>query len=119
MAEKIKKKVVRQVVPSKETKKGTQKRNKNLSELEMLERRKSKVLQSQNSESKATSQIQLHRAQEELLRSCLSEGMSREEIYELMNIKDNQYYEIEKRLLANDAQPHLAMSTAHRYYYIV
>lgn len=57
-----------------------------------------------------------HRIEEELLRACFSEGMTREEIMVLMGLNDSQVATVEKRLLANDGQKRLAMTTAHRYY---
>lgn len=56
------------------------------------------------------------RIEEELLRACIAEGMNREEIMIVMGLRDDQVSVIEKRLLANDGQKQLAMTTAHRYY---
>jgi len=56
------------------------------------------------------------RIEEELLRACLAEGMTREDIMAVMDIRDDQLVAIEKRLLANDGQKRLTMSTAHLYY---
>lgn len=56
------------------------------------------------------------RIEEELLRACIAEGMNREEIMVVMNLREDQIAIIEKRLLANDGQKQLAMTTAHRYY---
>jgi len=57
-----------------------------------------------------------HRIEEEMLRACLSEGMTREDIMVVMSLNESQVATIEKRLLANDGQKRLAMTTAHRYY---
>lgn len=57
-----------------------------------------------------------HRIEEELLRACVAEGMNREEIMVVMGLREDQVAAIEKRLLANDGQKQLAMTTAHRYY---
>lgn len=57
-----------------------------------------------------------YRIEEEMLRACVSEGMSREQIMDHMEINNSQLTTIEKRLLANDGQRTLSMSTAQRYY---
>lgn len=63
-----------------------------------------------------TNRRKRHRIEEELLRACIAEGMSREDIAAVMQLRDDQIATIEKRLLSNDGQRQLTLSTAHRYY---
>ena len=56
------------------------------------------------------------RIEEEMLRACFAEGMTRSEIYLAMNVSEATLNAIEKRLIANDGQRFLSQSTAHRYY---
>lgn len=42
--------------------------------------------------------------------------MTRDDILSVMQIREDQLVTIEKRLLANDGQRNLSLSTAHRYY---
>ena len=57
-----------------------------------------------------------YRIEEELLRACIAEGMSREDILNLMDLREDELAKIEKRLLANDGQRALTLASAHRYY---
>lgn len=66
-----------------------------------------------------TSRSRRYRIEEELLRACFAEGMTREDILALMNIGEDRLAIIEKRLLANDGQRVITMSAAHRFYIFV
>lgn len=63
-----------------------------------------------------TDQARRFKMEEEFLRACLSQGLTRSEILQVMGVKNGTLTVIEKRLLASDAQRFTAMSTAHRYY---
>jgi hypothetical protein len=56
------------------------------------------------------------RMEEELLRACISEGMSRSQIRKTIGVRETELCQIEKRLLANEGQPFINQSTAHRFY---
>jgi hypothetical protein len=56
------------------------------------------------------------RLEEELLRACLAEGMTRTYIKKILGVGDKDLGVIEKRLLANEGQPFINQSTAHRFF---
>jgi hypothetical protein len=56
------------------------------------------------------------RAEEELLRACISEGMTRTNMKQVMSMNERELAEVERRLLANEGQPFINQSTAHRYF---
>jgi hypothetical protein len=62
------------------------------------------------------SQIHRKQVEEEMMRVCISEGMTKHEIQTLMKISDAKYSLIEKRLIAEDGNTFLTKSSAHRYY---
>jgi len=56
------------------------------------------------------------RVEEAMLRACVAEGMSRDQIKDTMNLNDHSLGIIEKRLLANDGQLVNNQSTSHKFY---
>lgn len=57
------------------------------------------------------------RTEEELLRACVAEGMTRAQQKRLLDVRtDKELAVIEKRLLANEGQLVTNQSTAHRYF---
>jgi hypothetical protein len=69
-----------------------------------------------SSDDQRSDTIRRWRVEESMLRACISEGMSRDQIKEVMSLNEHGIGVIEKRLLANDGQIALNQSTAHRFY---
>lgn len=68
------------------------------------------------SEETMSSMTRRHKVEEELLRACISENMSREQCMKTLELTESGLQVVEKRLFANDGTRFTSKSTALRYY---